>query len=319
MKTILEKINQQILEGHYHGASLAIYHQGRWQEFYLGTVDGDFSVRSGLIYDLASVSKVVGVATIAALWKRKGILDIDKPLQYYYPDFQDSQLSIRRLLTHTSGINPFIPNRNQLTADELKEAINRIRIEGQTDFFYTDINFLLLGFMMEHLSHQSLAELFNTEIFQPWHMTQTGFGPRVGAVPTVKGITDGYVHDPKAKVLQEHTGSAGLFSTIKDLETFLEHYLSDDFAAHLWTNLNPDKTKARALGWNLEGDWIEHTGYTGPFIMANRQTQQAVIFLTNRTFEKDNREQWIVHRKLLMALIMDELAKVSSNKVSHEI
>lgn len=308
MRIILENINQQILEGHYHGASLAIYHHGCWQEHYLGTIDGVLPVRSGLVYDLASVSKVVGVATIAALWQSKGILDIDKPLQYYYPDFQDSQLSIRRLLTHTSGIDPFIPNRNQLMAHELKEAINRIRFEEKTDFFYTDINFLLLGFMMEHVSHQSLAQLFNTEIFQPWHMTQTGFGPRVGAVPTVKGITDGYVHDPKAKVFQEHAGSAGLFSTVNDLEIFLEHYLTDDFAANLWTNLSPDKTKARALGWNLEGSWIDHTGYTGPFIMANRESQQAVIFLTNRTYEKDDRPTWIAKRKELMQLILTSLS-----------
>lgn len=310
MKAVLEKINQQMLEGHYRGASLAIYRQGRWQEHYLGTIDGERLVCPGLVYDLASVSKVVGVATIAALWQHQGKLDIDKPLQYYYPAFQDSQLSLRRLLTHTSGIDPFIPNRHQLTAAELTDAINQIAVKPHQDFLYTDINFLLLGFMMEHLSQQSLSELFAADIFQPWGMTQTSFGPRMEAVPTVKGVADGYVHDPKARVLKEHAGSAGLFSTVKDLERFLEHYLEDDFAADLWTNVSPSVTKTRALGWDLDGDWITHTGYTGPFIMANRQAQQAVIFLTNRTYDQDNRTQWIANRKSLMDVIMAELAMI---------
>ena len=50
---------------------------------------------------------------------------------------------------------------------------------------------------------------------------ETGFGPVEVAVPTVEGVPGGIVHDPKARVLKEHTGSAGLFSTLKDLEILL--------------------------------------------------------------------------------------------------
>ncbi|MEQ9809714.1 serine hydrolase domain-containing protein [Streptococcus jiangjianxini] len=308
MEKILEKINQQIAENLYHGASVAILNDGYWQEYYLGTIDGESPVRSNLVYDLASVSKVVGVATIAAFLVYQDKLDIDESLSVYYPDFQTNNVTVRQLLTHTSGINPFIPNRDQLDAAELKAAINQIEVTDQKRFLYTDLNFLLLGFMLEEMTGLVLDQLFEETIFKPWEMTQTGFGPNSQAVPTVKGISDGFVHDPKAKVLKEHAGSAGLFSTVKDLETFLEHYLQDDFAKDLWENLSPSPEKTRALGWNLDGHWIDHTGYTGPFIMANRSTQQAVIFLTNRTYEKDNRPEWIAKRKELMTVIIDELS-----------
>lgn len=307
MDAILRKITQKISENHYHGASLAIYNRGQWQEHYIGTIDGKRPVTSDLVYDLASVSKVVGVATVVAFLVAQGGLGIDNPLSYYYSNFSNEEVTLRQLLTHTSGIDPFIPNRDRLTADELKAAINHIRVTDKKDFLYTDINFLLLGFMLEEFSGLSLDQLFEQAIFTPWQMDQTSFGPRLRAVPTSKGVADGLVHDPKAKVLKEHAGSAGLFSRVRDLEVFLKHYLQDEFAKELWENLSPSLTKTRALGWNLDGDWIDHTGYTGPFIMANRQKQQAVIFLTNRTYEKDDRPEWIAKRKELMAVIINTL------------
>ena len=113
----------------------------------------------------------------------------------------------------------------------------------------------------------------------PGRWRKHGFGPVEKAVPTVRGLASGSVHDPKARVLGCHAGSAGLFSTVPDLERFLEHYLKDDFARDLSQNFAPKEGKTRALGWNLEGDWLDHTGYTGTFIMYNRKRQEAVIFV----------------------------------------
>lgn len=123
----LKTINSQIKEGLYHGASLAVYQQGAWQEYYIGTIDGAKPVKPGLIYDLASVSKVVGTGTVCIFLLNKGSLKLDDALQAYYPDFHDASLSIRQLLTHTSGIDPYIPNRNQMKAQELQEAVSRDR------------------------------------------------------------------------------------------------------------------------------------------------------------------------------------------------
>ena len=309
LEKIISKIQEQLKDGIYPGASLALYQAGRWQEFYFGLADPQEkkATQAGLVYDLASVSKVVGAGTLAAFLYVQGKLELDLPLQHYYPAFHREDVTLRQLLTHTSGLDPFIPNRDQLTAPELKEALNHLTVLEDKTFRYTDVNFLLLGFMLEEIYGQSLDQIFQSQIFQPWGLAETGFGPVPGAVPTVRGVQDGQVHDPKARVLGVHAGSAGLFSTLRDLEVFLEHYLQDDFADHLTQNFSKEPGKRRSLAWNLESSWLDHTGYTGTFIMYNREEQKAAIFLSNRTYEKDERAQWILDRNQLMDLIRIEL------------
>ena len=306
---ILEKIDQQLAAGLYPGASLSLYRDGYWQSFYLGLADpaNQSATRAGLVYDLASVSKVVGVGTLVAFLFQTGDLDVDAPLQRYYPAFNDDRVTLRQLLTHTSGLDPFIPNRDRLNAQELKAALNSLTVLDDKSFHYTDVNFLLLGFMLEELYGEALDKLFEDKIFKPWAMKNTSFGPVASAVPTVRGVKAGVVHDPKARVLGHHAGSAGLFSRLEDLQIFLEHYLRDEFAEKLSQNFALEPGKTRSLAWNLEDGWLDHTGYTGTFIMYNRKEQKAVIFLSNRTYEKDERAQWILDRNQLMNLIKTEL------------
>lgn len=303
---IFKKIQAQMGEAIYLGASLAIYDKGAWQEHYLGTIDGVSPTEPGLIYDLASVSKVVGVATVMIELLEKGELALDAPLQTYYPAFQNAQVTLRELLTHSSGIDPFIPNRDQLSRSELISAINGIEVAPEKNFLYTDINFILLGLMLEEFFGQDLDTIFEERIFSRLGMLETSFGPRHGAVPTLKGVTDGEVHDPKAKVLGRHTGSAGLFSTVADLQRFCDFYLATDFKLPLLKNYSR-ADKERSLGWDLAGDWLLHTGYTGTFIMLNLKSQQAVIFLTNRTYAYDDRAFWIEKRDELIEVFKETL------------
>lgn len=306
-QAIISKIKQQMAENLYLGASLAIFQKGKWERYYLGEFAPGQASRAELVYDLASVSKVVGVATVMIQLLAEGNLQLDLPLAHYYGAVANQSVTIRQLLTHTSGIDPFIPNRDQLNTTELRDAINQITVGEDKSFLYTDINFLLLGFLLEEIFGQSLAEIFQERVFVPWKMNQTSFGPRPEAVPTVKGQPAGIVHDPKARVLGVHAGSAGLFSTLTDLERFCQHYLTEDFGLDLLTNYGSAQ-KPRSLGWNLDGNWLDHTGYTGPFIMVNRQTQQAVIFLTNRTYAYDDRPLWIAKRRELRDVIKASLA-----------
>lgn len=304
-EAIVDKIHEQMAENLYLGASLGLYSDGQWQEYYFGQTQEGQPTTAGLLYDLASVSKVVGVGTLLIFLIQAGKIQLDAPLVTYYPAFLDKTVTIRQLATHTSGINPFIPNRDQLNAAELKEAIHHLPVTKDKSFRYTDINLILLGFMLEELYAQPLSAILEQEIFTPWKMTRTSFGPVRHAVPTVKGKPAGIVHDPKARVLGIHTGSAGLFSDIFDLEIFLQHYLADDFAANLTENISA--SKPRSIVWNLDGDWLDHTGYTGPFIMVNRSERKAVIFLTNRTYLYDDRPLWIAKRRELRDVIKNHL------------
>ena len=304
---IIQKIEQQIEAGIYPGASFAYYRDGEWSDWYLGEANPEIGEQTcqGLVYDLASVSKVVGVGTVLTFLWHQGELDIEKSVTEFLPDSDYPDITIRQLLTHATDLDPYIPNRDQLNAEELKEAMFHLNRREKRAFLYSDVHFLLLGFILENYFGKSLDQILQEQVLDPWKMKETQFGPVSSAVPTVRGQKAGVVHDPKARLLGRHAGSAGLFSTVKDLKIFLEHYLQDDFATDLSQNFSDLSDKERSLAWNLEGDWLDHTGYTGTFIMWNRQKQEAVIFLSNRTYEKDERAQWIIDRNQVMDLIRE--------------
>ena len=304
---IIQKIEQQIEAGIYPGASFAYYRDGEWSDCYLGEANPEIGEQTcqGLVYDLASVSKVVGVGTVLTFLWHQGELDIEKSVTEFLPDSDYPDITIRQLLTHSTDLDPFIINRDQLNAEELREAMFHLNRREKRAFLYSDVHFLLLGFLLENYFEKDLDQILQEQVFDPWKMKETQFGPVSSAVPTVRGQKAGVVHDPKARLLGRHAGSAGLFSTVKDLEIFLEHYLQDDFAADLSQNFSDLSDKERSLAWNLEGDWLDHTGYTGTFIMWNRKKQEAAIFLSNRTYEKDERAQWIIDRNQVMDLIRE--------------
>lgn len=304
---IIQKIEQQIEAGIYPGASFAYYRDGEWSDCYLGEANPEIGEQTcqGLVYDLASVSKVVGVGTVLTFLWHQGELDIEKSVTEFLPDSDYPDITIRQLLTHSTDLDPFIINRDQLNAEELKEAMFHLNRRDKRAFLYSDVHFLLLGFLLENYFEKNLDQILQEQVFVPWKMKETQFGPVSSAVPTVRGQKAGVVHDPKARLLGKHAGSAGLFSTVKDLKIFLEHYLQDDFADGLSQNFSDLSDKERSLAWNLEGDWLDHTGYTGTFIMWNRKKQEAAIFLSNRTYEKDERAQWIIDRNQVMDLIRE--------------
>ena len=304
---IIQKIEQQIEAGIYPGASFAYYRDGEWSDWYLGEANPEIGDQTcqGLVYDLASVSKVVGVGTVLTFLWRQGELDIEKSVTDFLLDFDYPNITIRQLLTHSTDLDPFIINRDQLNAEELKEAMFHLNRREKRAFLYSDVHFLLLGFLLENYFEKDLDQILQEQVLDPWKMKETQFGPVSSAVPTVRGQKAGVVHDPKARLLGKHAGSAGLFSTVKDLKIFLEHYLQDDFADGLSQNFSDLSDKERSLAWNLEGDWLDHTGYTGTFIMWNRKKQEAAIFLSNRTYEKDERAQWIIDRNQVMDLIRE--------------
>ena len=304
---IIQKIEQQIEAGIYPGASFAYYQDGVWSDWYLGVANPETAekTREGLVYDLASVSKVVGVGTVLTFLWKQGKIELDDSIKTYLLEADYPDITIRQLLTHATDLDPYIPNRDQLSAEQLREAMFHLNRRVKRAFLYSDVHFLLLGFLLENYFEKDLDQIIQEHVLNPWKMKETQFGPVSSAVPTVRGQKAGVVHDPKARLLGKHAGSAGLFSTVKDLKIFLEHYLQDDFADGLSQNFSDLSDKERSLAWNLEDDWLDHTGYTGTFIMWNRKKQEAVIFLSNRTYEKDQRAQWIIDRNQVMDLIRE--------------
>jgi CubicO group peptidase (beta-lactamase class C family) len=262
-------------------------------------------------YDLASVSKVVGVGTLMVKLLHAGVFDLDDLLRSHYPSWHDATVTLRQLLTHTSGLEPFIPNRDALNADELRHALNRLQVGDDKTFHYTDVNFLLLGFMLEHHFGQDLATILDDQLFKPWGMLETGFQPLTPVVaPTAWDLKMGTVHDPKARLLGRHAGSAGLFSTLGDLDVFVRHYFEDADLSDATQNV-AEGDKARAVAWDLVGeneDWLLHTGYTGTFILINQRLKRGFVFLSNRVHLVDERAYWIEERNILIDIVVNAMS-----------
>ena len=163
---------------------------------------------------------------------------------------------------------------------------------------------------MEEYYGESLDHIFTKNIFKNWGMKQTSFGPVENAVPTSQNIPLGTVHDPKAQVLKNHCGSAGLFSTLSDMILFSQAYFREEKYLALLKNY-ADGAKKRSLAWDLpaeNNDWLLHTGYTGTFILINPRIKKAVVFLSNRVHLKDNREKWIEERDRLIKFLINYLS-----------
>jgi len=267
------------------------------------------------IYDLASLTKVVGTTTAAMVLYDQGRLDLDAPVSTYLPAFsggwKDSVL-VRHLLTHRSGL----PAGRDLwriarTPDEARAAVLSTNLEckpGQC-YIYSDLGADVLGFVIEAVAGESLDVFLHDKVFEPLGMNDTFFRPADSVTyriaPTEIAPPRGYplkgeVHDENAYALGGVAGHAGLFSTAADLSIFAQMMLNG--GSYNGVRILSDTTVAlftrraagtRALGWDTadgdggSGKFLDsraygHTGYTGTSIWIDPERQMFVLLLTNR-------------------------------------
>lgn len=288
------------------------------------------------LFDVASLTKVVCTTTVMLRLFEAGKLTWDQPLHDLLPDFQNRNITLRHLLTHTSDIKTYIPNRNQLSAAELRAAYLKLEPGDQLGKVvqYTDAGTILLGFLIETLYQKDVINVFKQEVLQPLQMSASLFLPEPPydrIVPTQKQsdgkILKGITHDPKARILAEHAGNAGLFTNLKDLSKFAKMYLNlgrvqdkiylhDKTILELLKDQTPMKDGGRSLGWDLkfspndQAPLLFHTGYTGTFLMLDINKQSAFIFLSNRVHLEDHRAHYVTERDEILACYLNERSKL---------
>lgn len=210
-------------------------------------------------FDIASLTKPVCTVTLAMLFVEKGKLDLNSFVSEFFSEFKKepkSQITIRHLLQHTSGLAAWHPYHEGLIPDFLKkqnfvliqkELIQKIAksaLEGEVGGpkVYSDLGFILLGRILEEIGKKPLDELFNELVAKPLKLNQTFFirssskakkPPRIAFASTEKSswrrkILAGEVHDDHAALMDGVAGHAGLFSTIGDLATLAQEYLKID-------------------------------------------------------------------------------------------
>lgn len=286
------------------------------------------ALRPGMDYDLASLTKVVATVPVIAWLIQTGQLTMATPVGQYLP-VAAPQVTVRDLLTHTSALEGYIPNRDALPASTLTRELRRRLTSGpnrERVIRYADVNFIYLGWLAEALLGAPVHSLAQELVFNPLGMINTTNQPDpANTVPTAfrdGQLLRGRVHDPKGSVLGVRCGSAGLFSTLDDLTIFCR--------ALVMTNLNgllqptmvarifSDQTAMagdhlRGLGWKLFHSRgtdhhlvASHTGYTGTLLVVDKQDLQGLIVLTNRVHPTGQNDRFLDRRDQLIATYLNE-------------
>ncbi|WP_416353062.1 serine hydrolase domain-containing protein [Agrilactobacillus fermenti] len=281
------------------------------------------------LYDLASLTKVMTTTPMILKLIQAQQLSLTTPIRRFLPGFQDERVQIWHLLTHTSGIGGYIPHRNELPPAELKQALLHLGVGPgfEQRVKYTDIGLIFLGYIIEAIYHEPVQKTLTQEILVPLNLNNTTFAPDPRlAIPTTyddqTGLLRGIVHDPKARILGSHCASAGLFSNLADVVQFTQWILGQyqpetapldqGTIQSLFHNYSQLPNQPRSLGWDIrlsaqdQHVLLYHTGYTGTFLIIDRQNQNALVVLTNRVHPKADNQAFLDQRDRIVDAFCQE-------------
>ena len=288
---------------------------------------------TGTLWDLASVTKPVATAMALMVMLEKGLVSLEDKVAEFVPEFDAAEkqgITLRHLLTHTSGLPPLIDlfSEGLARAEALQRLLHApLHHPTGTAMVYGDLNFLILAEVIRRVTGGALAEYCHRHVFHPLQMTRTAFEPlaqgwEIAIAPTQycpyrKQLLRGVVHDENAWVMGGEGGNAGLFSTAADLHRFARMILHDGELEGVRVlsgagieamarNHSPRKLPPRGLGWDLKGEGtgymscgelmpagaIGHTGFTGTSIWIDRASGLCIVVLTNRVhISRDKNQQ----------------------------
>ncbi|MDB4890969.1 MAG: hypothetical protein JWL61_2824 [Gemmatimonadetes bacterium] len=281
-----------------------------WQSVYKTTIS--------TIWDLASLTKVVGTTSAMMQLVESGKIDLEAPVQRYLPEWTGTnkeKVTVRHLLTHQAGLPAF---KTYYKENASPDSTLRLFINTPLDtlpgvrMVYSDIGAILLGKIVERVSGETLDRYLVKHVFTPLGMIDTRYKPlREDRYRTAPTEIDpwrgrhllGEVHDENAFALGQVSGHAGLFSTARDVEKLAGAYLNGGVFGRgrlaraetikLFTTVNDSTFSSRALGWDTPstnssaGHFMErpafgHTGFTGTSLWIAPQHDLYVILLSSR-------------------------------------
>ena len=351
LRALLDRIMEEaVADGSIPGGVLLIGHNGR---VVYRRAFGSRSLEPArepmtldTIFDLASLTKCVATTTSIMKLVQEGRVSLNDPVAAYLPEFAQNgkqDITIRELLTHYSGLAPDLdlhaPWAGRDTAFAMAMAQKLVNPPGSR-FVYSDINFEVLGFIVEKVSGESLASFASMSVFAPLGMKHTRFLPpeewRPRIAPTEydehNTMLRGTVHDPAARRMGGVAGHAGLFSTVDDLSVFAQDLLSG------FTILRPETIQkmitpqtpanapsVRGLGWDIDSPFASnrgellpvgsfgHTGFTGTSLWIDPVTDTYIVLLTNAVHPHVGKSVVSLRSRVATA-VMDGLALTVKEK-----
>lgn len=268
------------------------------------------------IFDLASLTKVIGTTTLAMCHINTGRWTLSDRVNQHLSSWSGADrelVTIADLLAHTSGLQAYLPLfQEQVERDAFKEKISRLPLEytPRTMSVYSDLGFILLGFLLEDLAKEPLDQQFRnmTEScgiddlqYLPPNSWKIRTAP-TGENPLRGRCLVGEVHDDNGWALGGVAGHTGLFGSAPAVGRFARIILSDlrgsDILAssttlQVFTRRTSVPYSSRALGWDtmlptsscghsFSKSAIGHTGFTGTSLWIDPELDLYIVCLTNR-------------------------------------
>ena len=270
------------------------------------------------LWDLASLTKVVGMTSAMMQLVEAGKVDLDAKVQRYLPEWTGPHkelVTVRHLITHQSGLPAFKQYfKLNVSPDSTLHLFFLTPLDTLPGvrMVYSDIGAILLGKIVERVSGESLDAYLARHVFEPLGMADTRYRPPASLLPRIAPTEKdpwrgrhlrGEVHDENAAALGGVSGHAGLFSTAHDLDRLARVYLNGGTldgarlasAATIrqFTTVWDSAFSSRALGWDTPSEnssgghylmrpAFGHTGYTGTSLWIAPQHDLYVMLLTNR-------------------------------------
>jgi CubicO group peptidase (beta-lactamase class C family) len=281
-------------------------------------------VKTNTVFDLASLTKVIATAPLVAVLVARRWLDWDTSVRAVLPEYIYPEVRIRHLLSHTAGYEAWQPlwekmrdayapklltsvsvsDRQEMTKKWVMSARPVARPGAQA--LYSDLSFILLGFVLEQVLQTSLSKAVKKYVWDPMGIESAFFkevkeSSQLAIMSDVAatedsvwrgGVLQGQVHD-------DNCWAMGGYGTARDLLIFSRSLLFKSFFPHqilneMWAPVQEPLDCTRTLGWDTPSvtgssvgnlfskHSVGHLGYTGTSLWIDRDAERAVVLLTNR-------------------------------------
>ncbi|HXV69340.1 MAG TPA: serine hydrolase domain-containing protein [Nitrospira sp.] len=370
LRVIQTVLDRAVVEGVFPGAVLAVRRKGEPAATFsagrLSAVPPGPAVQSSTTYDLASLTKPLVTATAMAILVQGGRCRLDDTVADYLPECVEAPVgtaTLRHLLAHSSGLPGWRGFYERLSPDGAIPSSDDDRARAQqamlqligaetlvyergTRSLYSDLGFMLLGWIIERCSRRTLGDFFQEQIGRPLGRLKMAFvlaerldqfldevGKAGGGVaptevdPWRNRLLHGEVHDQNAAALGGEAGHAGLFGTAAAVLAvtgeWLQGYhgrkalLDQEIVREFTRRQRVGETSSWALGWDtpsapfssghhFPGGSFGHLGYTGTSMWIDPEHELEVVLLSNRVHPTSRNDAVREFRPVIHDLVYEE-------------
>ncbi len=317
------KLNQEFSNNFFSGSQWFVFQNGLKKENgFLGflTENKKIKVSEDSFFDLASLTKPLFTVALFYFLFSKNELKTENKVSDFFEFKRD--ISLLQLLNHSSGLPAYLPffkliktsQNKKKTVLQLIEKTNKVSTK-----IYSDLNFILLGFILEKVFDKDLKAVFEEFLLETKIQTKINFAnpplSKKDCVATMfsevrNRIVQGEVEDENAFFLGKEVGHAGLFGSAKDVANYLNQLFEQDWFVDFLTAFNGlgfDRAEGENsnYGKNAKFENLGHLGFTGTAFSFDLKQKKTAVFLTNRTHPTPNKPNSKQRIKLLRQLFFD--------------